>query len=471
MDVQSSASEVNLLEVIKSLPDQSIKTASHSASPLGSDSDEESGYMSCASTEPKTNYAKDTENLFADIRNHIDSSKSDGSLNDLSSCDQNDSSHDHDDAEECQTVQHVGMAPFEEENKADAKSTENNESEDESSIEEETDEEGDAAQDEASDKGENESSDEEEEESIKKLVHNRNYTRQTTVVERQDNTDQETSSEEEEEEEEGEEEEESVTVPEVKYTKVVPERSQSSESEGTWISEEGDKCKGVDGAGDDSDGPDIGDFFDGLTDNISYTFQEDDNDNVYTYPHKDFLYDRSSPVFGPTNNVDNGDDDDEDFAYLYSSNLNTGKRYAFPRREPRTISDAVDFWETDFEVKGAIYPRMSAWEVKGLAPTYEEDVEDFGKFNMYKVLYEKWVKCNRSQEQWSQRYWGRSLEAVAQMKGPEKGGMVTSQSDSAIYVTGVAPSSLRVVNDSVADRRRRRRNDAISSSRGSTMCY
>ena len=188
------------------------------------------------------------------------------------------------------------------------------------------------------------------------------------------------------------------------------------ESDGGWITEDEAEVVAMEcdvDSNNSCDGPQIPvDFFDVGSD-VDHPLAEH-NVNVNSYPSKQYFYRQRSRDMGRVSSRAYSEDSAEDeFAFTSNFNLNTGRKYAFPRREPRTINEAVQFWETDFEVEGSVYPKMAVWEDKGLAPQEYGDDKGHQKFMMYKSLHYNWVNCNRSTDQWYRKFWGRSLTEIA----------------------------------------------------------
>ena len=114
-----------------------------------------------------------------------------------------------------------------------------------------------------------------------------------------------------------------------------------------------------------------------------------------------------------TNVADVSDDDFlMDVAICSGRPSSASSGYRFPRYQPDEIDEIIDFWETDFQVGAYIVPKMSQWERLGITPSADTQRSDWNKYALYRTLYTCWVGCNRSHEQWTRRYWGKSLAQV-----------------------------------------------------------
>ncbi len=134
--------------------------------------------------------------------------------------------------------------------------------------------------------------------------------------------------------------------------------------------------------------------------------------------------------FGFLNRVESEDDSDDDDFCMTCYSMGAGADYAFPRITPRRIEQLVRFWENDFQVRDHIYPAMGTWDSLGVAPNrVDHPAPDVRKFLAYKTLYQKWMECNRSKDQWYKKYFGHSLLEIANgHTGPSLGKQRTDSS-------------------------------------------
>ena len=112
---------------------------------------------------------------------------------------------------------------------------------------------------------------------------------------------------------------------------------------------------------------------------------------------------------------DSDSESEDEYEYLKAFYLPTGRGYALPRREPKSIKEAVRFWERDFEVRSAIYRKMSSWEELGLVPNPSQDRDGYAMYAKIRDLNHKWNQCGRSQQLWYRKYAGYTLNEIARL--------------------------------------------------------